>query len=188
MTAIEDKNEIAFDDDGDVAQNHSTEGEVPKIDDKHISVPGIDSRVYGNDESVYLLAELDKVTVTGGLSYAVIKGADEVVMFTLKNTDYSIYANRYDPENGNIISTIGFGATIYKLENDEMSIICDIYTPVDGDTLGEITYTDGTVEEISYERQIEINAEIDSIPRPPIAEGDWIPMNPETVEEYFGTM
>lgn len=115
-------------------------------------------------------------------------GADEVVMFTLKNTDYSIYANRYDPENGNIISTIGFGATIYKLENDEMSIICDIYTPVDGDTLGEITYTDGTVEEISYERQIEINAEIDSIPRPPIAEGDWIPMNPETVEEYFGTM
>lgn len=44
------------------------------------------------------------------------------------------------------------------------------------------------VEEISFERQIKINAEIDSLPRPPIADGEWIPMNPETVEEYFGTM
>lgn len=113
-------------------------------------------------------------------------GADEVIMYTLKNTDYSVYANHYNSENGDIVSAVGFGTTIYKLENDEMSIICDIYTPVDGDMLGTITYSDGTVEEISFERQIEINAEIDSLPRPPIAEGEWIPMNPETVEEYFG--
>lgn len=113
-------------------------------------------------------------------------GADEVNMYTLKNTDYSVYANHYDSESGEIVSAVGFGATIYKLENDEMSIICDIYTPVDGDMLGTITYSDGSVEEISYERQIELNAEIDSLPRPPIAEGDWIPMDPETVEEYFG--
>lgn len=114
-------------------------------------------------------------------------GADEIVMYTPKNTEYSVYANHYDSENGDIVSAVGFGATIYKLENDEMSIICDIYTPVDGDMLGTITYSDGTVEEIPFERQIEINAEIDSLPRPPIAEDYWIPMNPETVEEYFGT-
>ncbi|MBM6682165.1 hypothetical protein, partial [Pseudoflavonifractor capillosus] len=167
LTAIEDKNEIAFDDDGDVAQNHSTEGEVPKIDDKHISVPGIDSRVYGNDESVYLLAELDKV-VTGKLSYAVIKGADEVVIGVdnaafetwgwkdasenagKTSVDYSTDSSR-DNYGDNVFS---YGT--YALYNDDGYVIAAVVVGESGTTTSKVAFalTDD-LEDESYDKNAE---------------------------------
>ena len=78
LTLVEDQNEIPFDDNGDAAQRHNTEGDADEINSKNISLKGINSRVYGNDDSVYLLAELDKVN-DGTHDYAVISGASEVV-------------------------------------------------------------------------------------------------------------
>ena len=79
-----------------IAQKHNTEGDVSKIDDKHISMKGIgaDARVYGNDNTVYLLAELDKVTKKDakGLDadYTVITGVDEVVT-GVDNAAFTVY-------------------------------------------------------------------------------------------------
>lgn len=49
------------------------------IDSKHISLKSEkDGKVYGNDDSIYLLADLDKVTKSK-TDYAVISGTSEVV-------------------------------------------------------------------------------------------------------------
>ena len=62
----------------DAAQSWTKASEVAEINDKHISLNSKDGKIYGNDDSVYLLAELDKVN-NGTKDYAVINGADEVV-------------------------------------------------------------------------------------------------------------
>ena len=72
-----------------VAQYNSDENDIKEINDKHISVPAINGKkAYGNDDSVYLLAELDKVT--NGGDFAVIKGVDEVVV-GVDNTSFTIW-------------------------------------------------------------------------------------------------
>ena len=168
LTAIEDSKEITFDDDGDVAQHHSTEGEVPKIDDKHISVPGISSRVYGNDESVYLLAELDKVTVTGGQSYAVIKGADEVVI-GVDNAAFETWGWKDASENAGKTSVsystdsssnnygdkvLSYGT--YALYNDDGYVIAAVVVGESGTTTSKVAFalTD-TLEDESYDKNTE---------------------------------
>ena len=61
----------------DVAQSHTSYAEKSTIDDRNISLESKDGKIYGNDDSVYLLAELDVVT-KGSDKFAVIKGVDEV--------------------------------------------------------------------------------------------------------------
>ena len=77
---------------GDVAQKWTNAtGENKYIDSKHITLMGVssDTRVYGDDDTVYLLADLDKVS-NGGTDYAVIKGVDEVVT-GIDNAAFELY-------------------------------------------------------------------------------------------------
>ena len=83
---------LSGDEDGDVAQKWTNAAEENKlIDSKHITLTGIgtDARVYGDDDTVYLLADLDKVSKTGQ-DYAVIKGVDEVVT-GIDNAAFELY-------------------------------------------------------------------------------------------------
>ena len=72
------------------AQNQTMEwenGGTAQIDKKHITLTGIgsDSRIYGNDATVYLLADLDAVD-----SNVVITDVDEIVT-GVKNASFTVY-------------------------------------------------------------------------------------------------
>ena len=143
LDAIESTSEIIFDDNGDVAQKHSTEGDVPKIDDKHISVPGIsrNTRVYGNDESVYLLAELDKVTVSPD-SYAVIKGVDEVVT-GVDNASFEVWGwDKAASEVGGVSAKdnnhLSYG--VYALYDDDGYVIAAVVVGESDSISSQVAY------------------------------------------------
>ena len=170
LDAIESTSEIIFDDNGDVAQKHSTEGAVPKIDDKHISVPGIRSRVYGNDESVYLLAELDKVTVSPN-SYAVIKGVDEVVT-GVDNASFEVWGwDKAASEVGGVSAKdddhLSYG--VYALYDDDGYVIAAVVVGESGTTTSKVAYVsssgledesyDKTTEKWTWTREVIINGE-----------------------------
>lgn len=157
LDAIESTSEIRFDDNGDVAQKHSTEGDVPKIDDKHISVPGINSRVYGNDESVYLLAELDKVTVSTD-SYAVIKGVDEVVT-GVDNASFEVWGwVKAASEVGGVSAKdndhLSYG--VYALYDDDGYVIAAVVVGESGTTTSKVAYVSSSgLEDESYSNSTE---------------------------------
>ena len=170
LDAIESTSEIIFDDNGDVAQKHSSEGAVPKIDDKHISVPGINSRVYGNDESVYLLAELDKVTVSPD-SYAVIKGVDEVVT-GVDNASFEVWGwDKAASEVGGVSAKdddhLSYG--VYALYDDDGYVIAAVVVGESGTTTSKVAYVsssgledesyDKTTEKWTWTREVIINGE-----------------------------
>ena len=172
LDAIESTSEIIFDDNGDVAQKHSTEGDVPKIDDKHISVPGIsrNTRVYGNDESVYLLAELDKVTVSPD-SYAVIKGVDEVVT-GVDNASFEVWGwDKAASEVGGVSAKdnnhLSYG--VYALYDDDGYVIAAVVVGESGTTTSKVAYVsssgledesyDKTTEKWTWTREVIINGE-----------------------------
>ena len=172
LDAIESTSEIIFDDNGDVAQKHSTEQQVPKIDDKHISVPGIsrNTRVYGNDESVYLLAELDKVTVSPD-SYAVIKGVDEVVT-GVDNASFEVWGwDKAASEVGGVSAEdndhLSYG--VYALYDDDGYVIAAVVVGESGTTTSKVAYVsssgledesyDKTTEKWTWTREVIINGE-----------------------------
>ena len=126
---IESKTDVAQAQDlgGDQDQN------VVSIDKKHISLDGAGtttySRVYGNDATIYLLAELDEVKVPNGNIAGVISDVDERVV-GVKNASFQVWdkattlsnlekANKYTAfgaytlykENGYIIATVVVGAS-----------------------------------------------------------------------------
>ena len=80
------------DDDPDVAQSWTAKNQVGEINSKNISLySSNDGRIYGNDDSVYMLAELDKVTKSGDSStFAVIKEADEVII-GVDNVSFTVW-------------------------------------------------------------------------------------------------
>ena len=156
LYAVEAQNEITFDDNGDVAQKHSTEGQVPKINDKNISVPGINSRVYGNDESIYLLAELDKVN--NGGSYAVIKGVDEVVT-GVDNAAFEVWGwDKAASEVGGVTSKddahLSYG--VYALYNDDGYVVAAVVVGESGTTTSKVAYVSSSgLEDESYSNSTE---------------------------------
>ena len=110
---------------GDVAQGYDEGGNTTNpvvIDKKHISLTGTGSgaynRVYGNDASVYILADLDVINAkTEEKNVAIISGVDEVVT-GVKNASFNVwdkdmaYADNQTAADKNSVS---YGAyTLYK--------------------------------------------------------------------------
>ena len=92
LTAIDSAAILSNGKDDEVSQKWSNASADNKtIDAKHISLmgAGTDTRVYGNENTVYLLADLDKVT-KDSTDYAVIKGVDEVVT-GINNAAFELY-------------------------------------------------------------------------------------------------
>ena len=178
LNLVEDDSAIIGVDDADkAAQAHSTAAEVTQIDKNHVSLKGIgdDARVYGNDESIYLLAELDRVKKTGAdKKYAVITGVDEVVT-GIDNASFELYnkANAWDavktdesdakPADANI----SFGA--YTLYDDNGYVIASVVVGesdsvsskiayVNSDSLKDESY-DKSADEWTRTREVIINGE-----------------------------
>src|SRR5699024_3476191 len=92
LTAITDNMNTATDSVGQYRTIETASDMV--IDDRNISlkaqINGNKSNVYGNEDSVYLIAELDTVTVTGEGTFGVITKADEVIT-GVENVDAEVW-------------------------------------------------------------------------------------------------
>ena len=77
----------------EVSQYRTTQAEAGVIDAKHIALQGAgtDKRVYGNDATIYMLADLDKVyTADTKVDNVIITGVDEVVT-GVKNAAFEVW-------------------------------------------------------------------------------------------------
>ena len=157
LTLVEDKNAI-IDVKGasDVAQAQTTDSTVSEINDTHISLLGIgdDARVYGNDDSVYLLANLDKVTKTDGNSYGVIKDVEEVVT-GIDNTAFTVWG--WDKVYKDVDMSYNDGTDIsygvYTLYNDDGYVIAAVVVGESATVSSNVAYviSDGVSSE-SYNK------------------------------------
>ncbi len=150
--------DIFSDDDYDVAQFRSTDAQVDKIDDRHIALKAINGKnVYGTDDTVYLLAELDKVSNTDG-TYGVIKGVDEVVV-GIDNAEFSVW--NWEAVYKEVDMTYGTGNDIsngvYTLYDDNGDVIAAVVVGESGSVSESIAYAHtGDLEDESYDRSTEM--------------------------------
>ena len=150
--------DIFSDDDYDVAQFRSTDAQVDKIDDRHIALKAINGKnVYGTDDTVYLLAELDKVSNTDG-TYGVIKGVDEVVV-GIDNAEFSVW--NWETVYKEVDMTYGTGNDIsngvYALYDDNGDVIAAVVVGESGSVSESIAYAHtGDLEDESYDRSTEM--------------------------------
>ena len=181
LTKVAETAVIDVDGADDAAQRHNTEGDFDKdssgdyvIDSKHISMKGngADARIYGNDDTIYLLAELDKVSV-GSDKYAVIKGVDEVVV-GIDNASFTVWgwADAKDDVDGadipNNNENISFGA--YPLYGDDGYIIAAVVVGDSSSVSSNVAYVissnvkdesyDKTTGEWTWTREVIINGEL----------------------------
>ena len=117
----------------ELAQNRTTKAQVKEINDRHISLlgGGNDGKVYGNEKTVYLLADLDVVTVTGKGTYGVIAGADEVIT-GVDNTNIEVWNqddSAKDLTNADKTITVNGANSVggtYALYNDDGIVIAAV--------------------------------------------------------------
>lgn len=74
------------------------------------------------------------------------------------------------------------GSQIYQVENDKLCLKEEYYMPYDG-TDGSILFEDGSSKTIPASEILETEEYLFSWPLPNL---EWIPLNNETVTEYFG--
>ena len=144
LNLVEDDSAIIGVDDADkAAQAHSTAAEVTQIDKNHVSLKGIggDARVYGNDESIYLLAELDVVNKGATSEYAVIKGAEEVVV-GVDNTALTVWGFQKVKDETSVASTdnknLSYGT--YALYDDGNDVIAAVVVGESDSISSQVAY------------------------------------------------
>ena len=132
LTKVENTTEIPFDDNGDVAQKQDTT--TAQINDKHISLTSIGKYVYGNEDSIYLLADLDTVGTT-----TVIKGVDEVVT-GVENAAFTV-------------TKVGDSKGVYTLYDDNAYVIAAVVVGESDTVSKNVAYviSDGLADE-SYDK------------------------------------
>ena len=125
LKEVNDTTAITAGGNGKYAQARTYAYQMDEIDAKHIELKGIgaDDTVYGNDASIYMLAELDRVN-----DMAVISGVDEVVT-GVKNAAFEIYnrdeaANAVKPAVTSDDTKVSFGVyTLYKSNGYVMAAV-----------------------------------------------------------------
>ena len=155
-----------------VAQNRTPKANVGEINDRHISLlgGGTDGKVYGNEKTAYLVADLDVVKV-GSTNYGVITGADEAII-GVDNTDIEVKdTNDVASELSTTTETVLSGNTVggtYALYNSDGIVIAAV---VVGESTGvssnvayvisskasEESYSNGTW---TWTRDVVINGEV----------------------------
>ena len=171
LTAITENMDLGTD---SVAQDRTTKVEASEINDRHISligqIEGKDSRIYGNENSVYMLADLDTVTVDG-ITYGVIAGADEVIT-GVDNTNIEVMdsaqvASDLTTDKVTVNSGNSVGGT-YVLYNDDGIVIAAVVVGENAGVSSNVAYAiSSKASEESYEngvwtwtRDVVINGEI----------------------------
>ncbi|MCI8679141.1 MAG: hypothetical protein HFF46_12580, partial [Lawsonibacter sp.] len=141
-----------------LAQYHQTAGgsNFP-IDKKHItlnghSIPGVTnfSRVYGNEKTVYLTAELSSLTNQGG-TWGVIKGVDTVTT-GIENTNLSVWTDAEAVSGAEDNAKLGIADTtadgkkdyaskgVYTLYDDDGIVIAAVVVGEDDGTARNLVY------------------------------------------------
>ena len=151
----------------DVAQHRTNGSDNPKIDDKHISLNGggKDGKIYGNDDSIYLVADLDVVKY-GQDEYGVIKGADEVIT-GVDNVSIDVLTANKVKENLSISGAVSYGT--YALYDDDNYVIAAVVVGESAGISQNIAYVisdkassegyDKTTGEWTWTREVVINGE-----------------------------
>ena len=158
----------------ELAQNRTSKDQVKEINDRHISLlgGGNDGKVYGNEKTVYLLADLDVVRLEKNY-YGVIAGADEVIT-GVDNTNIEVW-NQDDSANDltNPDKTItvngphSVGGT-YALYNSDGIVIAAVVVGENAGVSSNVAYViSSKASDESYEngvwtwtRDVVINGEI----------------------------
>ena len=159
----------------ELAQNRTTKAQVKEINDRHISLlgGGNDGKVYGNEKTVYLLADLDVVTVTGKGTYGVIAGADEVIT-GVDNTNIEVWNqddSAKDLTNADKTITVNGANSVggtYALYNDDGIVIAAVVVGESAGISSNVAYAlDSKASEERFEngkwgwsRDVVINGEI----------------------------
>ena len=124
------------------AQSWTAKNEVSEINDKHISLNTTnDGKIYGNDDSVYLLAELDVVNKGAAGEYAVIKGAEEVVV-GVDNTALTVWGFQKVKDETSVASTdnknLSYGT--YALYDDGNDVIAAVVVGESDSISSQVAY------------------------------------------------
>ena len=178
-----------------VAQNHDTAVAGDKIDKKHISLTGSTgySRIYGNDDTVYLNAAVKtiKVNSAGGAQTGIIDDVDSVTIGVAK-ADFDVYAEGNNGggstaadansasavadangkvQSGNYCEAVAYGA--YALYDDDGYIIAAVVVADDGANSDNWVYVtsksvtresyDTEKDEWTWSREVVANGEITEI-------------------------
>ena len=158
--------------DATLAQNRTTKAQVSEINDRHISLYGgnDDGKVYGNEETVYLLADLDVVTVDK-VNYGVIAGADEAIV-GVDNTNIEVMdtndvSKELSDKTVTVSSSNAVGGT-YALYNSDGIVIAAVVVGENAGVSSNVAYViSSKASDESYEngvwtwtRDVVINGEI----------------------------
>ena len=124
------------------AQSWTAKNKVSEINDKHISLNTTnDGKIYGNDDSVYLLAELDVVNKGAASEYAVIKGAEEVVV-GVDNTALTVWGFQKVKDETSVASTdnknLSYGT--YALYDDGNDVIAAVVVGESDSISSQVAY------------------------------------------------
>ena len=124
------------------AQSWTAKNEVSEINDKHISLnTSNNGKIYGNDDSVYLLAELDVVNKGAAGEYAVIKGAEEVVV-GVDNTAFTVWGFQKVKDETSVASTdnknLSYGT--YALYDDGNDVIAAVVVGESDSISSQVAY------------------------------------------------
>ncbi len=164
LTKVNDSNAVLSDDDDeyDIGQKWSNASEAnKKIDAKHISLQGIDTdtRVYGNEDTIYLLGALEKVT-KGGVDYTVINDVDEVVT-GVENAAFELYTRSDARDEAE--ATLGTASNentssgAYGLYGDDGYLIAVVVVGESSSISKDVAYViSDDIDEESYDRTTEL--------------------------------
>ena len=137
---------------GKVAQYHKDEAGI-SIDKKHISLPGATSgdynRVYGNDSTVYLNAELKKITAVSGSTAGIISGVENVTT-GVKNANLTTWSS--DDVESKLGTSYAAGG-VYTLYKSNGYIIAAVVVGEDDAASKNLVYVhSGSVAMESYDK------------------------------------
>ena len=169
LTKVNDSNPVLSDDDDkyDIGQKWSNASEAnKKIDAKHISLQGIDTdtRVYGNEDTIYLLGALDKVTKSDGSSgdidYTVINDVDEVVT-GVENAAFELYtwaeARKEAKATNGTANETNTSSGAYGLYGDDGYLIAVVVVGESSSVAKDVAYViSDDIDEESYDRSTEL--------------------------------
>lgn len=145
-----------------IAQHHQTFGSTYEISRKNISLDGGGSsnfsRVYGNDNSVYVTVELAEIKNDGGTNYGIIDDVGSVTT-GVNSTSIEVWDTATAVSNANDAKVSGTAPTsgttsngVYTLYKDNGYIIATIVVGDDGGASKNLVYvTSSSVEQESYD-------------------------------------
>ena len=176
--------EVANDDaDDDAGQSHYYDKEsdtefFAEINDTHVSLPGKDennkgfSRVYGNDDSVYINVEVTGLTVDNE-KFIIIDDVDTVTT-GIENTDLQVYTNSEVKKDTKYTEAVDgrISSGVYTLYDDDAYVIAAVVVGEDVGTSTDYAYvTSSSVtnetylgnDEWSWSREVVINGQLTEI-------------------------